>query len=261
MARDRADGIDAGRRRRPDRRDDRQRPNAASCVLVQGGGERIRSHAEFRVGLDAAQRVVAEAEQDDGLVDRRVRVLGAVDPELRQIEASRQAARPHVGGRQLTRRGEGVEGRDGGGVVDDAGEFVGQAKQLPQPRERHFLELGGRRGGAPQHGLHVERGRQELGEHAGPAAGDGEVREEAGMVPVRDAGEDDLARSPRRCLRMIPPARAAMAGGRCGCRRAAPARAPENVRAPRSSPRSSRRSDGPRGGSPPDPCRRGRQGA
>ena len=47
---------------------------------------------------------------------------------------------------------------------------VGQAEQLPQPVERHLLELLQRRRGAPEDADLVERGDQQLGEDARLAA-------------------------------------------------------------------------------------------
>ena len=91
---------------------------------------------------------------------------------------------------RLACRHKRVHRGDGCGVVDDTFECVRQADQLPQPAERHGFELGRRRRGPPQHRLLIERRRKELGEDAGRAGGDCEIREEAGMVPVRQAGHE-----------------------------------------------------------------------
>ena len=55
---------------------------------------------------------------------------------------------------------------------------------VAQPPERDLLELGGRGRRAPQHRLLVERGGQKLREDARLARGNGEVAEEARVVPV-----------------------------------------------------------------------------
>ena len=75
--------------------------------------------------------------------------------------------------------------------LPDSFEGIRQADQLTQPLQRHLFELGRSRGRSPEHRLLVERGRQELREHAGTAPGDGEIRKETGMIPVSDAGQDD----------------------------------------------------------------------
>ena len=98
--------------------------------------------------------------------------------------------RAHAGDADFARRDERVHGRDRRRVVDHAFESVGQADQLAEPAERDRLELGGGRRRAPQHRLLVERGRQKFGEDAGRARRDGEVREEARMVPVGEAGHE-----------------------------------------------------------------------
>src|SRR4029079_12133888 len=120
-----------------------------------------------------------------------VRVLAAVDADAADVIACGKPGAADVRHRRFSRGGEGVQCGDRRRVVDDAVEGVGQADQPLQPAQRDLLELGCRRRRAPQHRLLVERRREKLAEDAGGAAGDGEVGEEAGMVPVRDAGKDD----------------------------------------------------------------------
>ena len=117
-----------------------------------------------------------------------------------------------------------------------------------QPSDDLF-ELGRRRRRPPQHRLLVERGRQELGEHARRAAGDREVGEEARMVPVREAGHEhalEVGEDARRTARPLP-ARWRAAPRRC--RRARRARGPDSARGARGSRRSSRRARGRAAGS------------
>src|SRR4029450_13118586 len=73
----------------------------------------------------------------------------------------------------------------GGTVVHDALTCAEKTEETAQPRQRDLLELGSRGRGAPQHCLLIERCRQKLREDAGRARRGGEVREEPGMVPVR----------------------------------------------------------------------------
>ena len=119
-----------------------------------------------------------------------MRLIGAVHRDGGHVAASGEPFRAHVRDRRLARRHERMHRRDRRRVVDDAFECPGQPDQLAQPAERHLFELG--RGGrrAPQHRLLIERGGQEIGEHAGSAAGDREVRHEARMIPVREAGHE-----------------------------------------------------------------------
>ena len=88
---------------------------------------------------------------------------------------------PHLAG-----RGQRVEGGNGGRVVDGSREGGRQPHEAAQPVQGHLLQLGGRRGGPPHHRVDVERRREELPEDAGPGSGNGEVGEEARVVPVRD---------------------------------------------------------------------------
>ena len=181
--------VDAGDRGRAHRRHHRQRGDAVSPVLVDRRRERGGAQAEPVVGVDAPEPALSQSQRHHRLVDRRVGMLGAVDPQPREVRAAREAALADLGHR-LPGRGEGVQGRDGGGVVDDPLERVRQPEQAPEPAQGHLFELGHRRGGAPQHPLSIERRAQELGEHAGAAGADREVREEPGMVPVGQAGDD-----------------------------------------------------------------------
>ena len=164
-------------------------PAARSARIALGEPRRL--HPEFGVRGNPRQRVVSETEQDDRLVDRRVRVLAAVDANAAQPVASGEPGPAHVRHRRLARRGQRVQRRDRGRVVDDAVERVGKPDQPPQPAERDLFQLGRRRRRPPQHRLLVECRRQELGQHTWLARADGEVGEETGMVPVRQAGNED----------------------------------------------------------------------
>ena len=159
----------------------------SSAIAARNASGRMR---KLLVRRDPAQGALAQAEGHHRLVVRRVRLLGRVDAIRRQA-AAREAQRADVRHGRLPRRRQRVQGGDGGGVVDHAFELGRQPEQLPQPAERHLFQLGRRRRRAPEHGLHVQGARQQLRQHAGRAAGDGEVGEEAGMVPVRDAGQED----------------------------------------------------------------------
>ena len=181
--------VDAGDGGRPHRGHHRQGGDAVAPVVGDRRGEGVGAQSEPPVGGDAPQPGLPQPQRHHRLVDRRVGVLGAVDAQGGHIGAPREAALADPG-HGLPGGGEGVQGRDGGGVVDDPFEGVRQSEQAPQPAQGHRFQLGHRRRGAPQHALGVERGAQELGEHAGAAGADGEVGEEPGMVPVGQAGDD-----------------------------------------------------------------------
>ena len=118
-------------------------------------------------------------------------MLRTVHAQRGQVRSAGQSLLPDPRRRLLPGGGERVHRGDRGGVVDHPLEAVGQPDQTPQPGQGDLLELGHCRRGAPQHPLRVERRAQELGQDAGAAAADGEVGEEAGVVPVGQAGDDD----------------------------------------------------------------------
>ena len=69
---------------------------------------------------------------------------------------------------------------------------VGQGEQVGQPVEHVRLEFGGGGGGGPQHALHPEAGGEQVTEDRRPAGVGREVGEERRVLPVRDAGQDQL---------------------------------------------------------------------
>ena len=140
--------------------------------------ERSSTSARMRNSASDGDLAHLEPEQPARLVDRRVRVLGAVDdvPAL---------------GRDVARGRERGERRGGRAVLDVAVPGRRQAEQVGEPGERDLLELGRGRRRAPEHRVLVERRDQELGEDARLGRGDAEVREEARVVPVRDARQQD----------------------------------------------------------------------
>ena len=142
------------------------------------------------------------------LVHRRVGMLGAVDAEPRQIGAAGQPLRAHLGHRRLARRRERVHRRDRRRVVDDArtrraGRASGAASRARplrarSPRATSATTSPSRRAPPTSNSARMP----------GRADEDREVAEEAGMIPVRDAGHDHRTRSRRRSRRTVRPARA-----------------------------------------------------
>ena len=118
-------------------------------------------------------------------------VFPAIDADTFDVGPPGEAGGPHVRHRRLASRREGMQRRDGRRVVDDAFESVGQRNEPAQPAQRDLFQFRRRGGRAPQHRLLVQSRGEELREDARRAARDREVGEEAGMIPVGDAGQDD----------------------------------------------------------------------
>ena len=112
----------------------------------------------------------------------------------RRRGTSARPARPqraHLRHGRLARRGDGMEAGDGSRVVDDAFERVRQADEAAQPAHHHRLQFGGGWRRAPEHGLLVQCGGDEVGEDSGGAGRNREVRHESRVVPVRHARHQD----------------------------------------------------------------------
>ena len=116
-------------------------------------------------------------------------MLRGVDDERRGLGLEPAAVLAEAGG-ALAGAEEGHQGGGAGGVLDHAGEAVGQPDQLAEPLHRHLLQLGGGGAGLPAHALRAEAGGDQVGQHRGQVAVGGEVGEEPRVVPVGDAGED-----------------------------------------------------------------------
>ena len=159
-------GSTEAARGRPDRRHDR----AGVAELEQVGPQ-----AEALVGRNRAH---LELEDSRRLGRGRVRVLGADDDP--------------PAGRRLARGDERGQRPDRGGVLDVPVELRRQAEQLPQPVQRHLLELLQHRRGAPEDADLVEGGDQQLGEDARLGARGREVGEVARALPVGDARHEHV---------------------------------------------------------------------
>ena len=181
----------AGVRRRP-----RRRPpsGAARCR----GPHRQRR----RVDLDARARRACRAGDPGRLLDRGV----GLGRRCRRVY--RPAATPSRRGAR--RRWPGAARRAGRPAsapeaeswitpppVPVGAERGRQVEQLGQPVQHRGLELGGGRAGRPEHALHAEAGADQVAQHDGPGGVGREVAEEAGVLPVRDAGQDTRSRSAR----------------------------------------------------------------
>ena len=116
------------------------------------------------------------------------------------------------------RAGERRQGGGRGGVLDVPVEPVGEAEKLAQPVDRDLLELG-RRGRGRQSIAFTFSAAVRNSARIGLAAGDGEVGEEARVVPVGDPGRRISSRSRRTAANG-----SACSGGAVGNRLICPAR-------------------------------------
>jgi hypothetical protein len=83
------------------------------CPIFDNGRvERFWLHAELAVGLDPTERLVPETQQNDGLVDRRMRVVRTVDAKTRHVGPSGQPLRSHIRHRHFARGSKSMERRD-----------------------------------------------------------------------------------------------------------------------------------------------------
>ena len=164
---DRGHGVDGRRRGRADGRDDR---------AGAGRGRAGRAAARTR-RRPATVRTSSSSSRAAFVVDE------CVCSEQTTTRRSGAAARAAASA---------VIRPDDARVLDVAVERLGQAEQLPQPVERHLLELLQRRRGAPEDADLVEPGDQQLGQDPGLGAGRREVGEVARALPVRDPRHQDL---------------------------------------------------------------------
>ena len=94
---------------------------------------------------------------------------------------------PRFRKRLRTSGGERVQGVVRSRVVDESNEAFRQAEELPEPVRRQAFQLGrsGRR--PPDHRVRVDRRGQQFGENGRGGSRICEVRQEARMIPVREA--------------------------------------------------------------------------
>ena len=193
----RAEGGDAGHRverrgrGRADRGDHGAGPAAGRQVLVDRALQQVQPERVLVVGLDEAQVLGAEAGEERRLGHRAVRLVARVDDERRVLglQAAAVLARsPRCArGRRAARMNVEVLAVSSITPVN----VSGRPTICAQPLHDDVLDLGRGRAGLPAHALRAEPGRDEVGEHRREVAVAGEVVQEAGVVPVRDARHDD----------------------------------------------------------------------
>ena len=101
-----ADGVDRGRRGRPDGRHDRDRPVSGRAIRGDRGGQGVGPHLVVVVDRDPDERRPAQAERHAGLLDRAVGLGRGVDAQRRDVRSPGQAQRRGVDAGRLARAGE-----------------------------------------------------------------------------------------------------------------------------------------------------------
>ena len=115
-----SDWVDRCRRRRPDRRDDRDRQAARRPIGLDRRLERLGAELEPLVDRDPHQRRTAEPERHARLLDRAVGLGRGVDPEGRHVPPCRKALGRGIDSGCLTCRGKRDERRRRGGIRQQA---------------------------------------------------------------------------------------------------------------------------------------------
>jgi hypothetical protein len=80
--------------------------------------------------------------------------------------------------------------RPGGAVAATVPEVLRQPARFDQPVQHVLFQLGDRWGSGPQHALHAQPGRDQLGQHRRRRSVGREVPEEAGRLPVGERRND-----------------------------------------------------------------------
>ncbi|MNE62835.1 hypothetical protein D3C80_1581440 [compost metagenome] len=84
------------------------------------------------------------------------------------------------------------QGTGRGGVLDHPAPLIRQADHLPQPVDGGFFQFAQRRAGLPRQAEYAKAGAEEIAEHRRQGAVGGEVTEKIRMLPVGQAGHDQL---------------------------------------------------------------------
>ena len=163
---DRGHGVDRGRRGGADRRHDRGRVGeVAQVVRACGTRSRTRPCAPRGRASGRPCRPTSARARSTTTTSRPVASRAAISAASVEVEAlsSMWPCQP-----------------------------PGSPSRSADPVEHDALELGGGRRGAPQDRHRVERRRQQLGQDRRLRGAGGEVGEVARMLPVGDAGQQDL---------------------------------------------------------------------
>ena len=135
-----------------------------------------------------ADVIETDAGGQSAAVDGGMRVLGSIEDQRGMF-----AGAVRVWNGELARGQDRVQAAGGSGVVDDPEKIVREPEPLAKPAEGDLFQFRRRGRRLPQHVIDVQRGRQHFAQDAGTGGGDREVGEKARVVPVGDAGDDQVA--------------------------------------------------------------------
>ena len=174
-----------------------QTKNGTSPADAVGGdrlGQRIRAHRERLVVGHQPQPVGADPGDAQSLLDARVGLFRRVADQAARVAVGVDGARRGPPPRRADRDEDRLARRP----LDHAapagarrGERLGKAEQLHHPVEHQRLQLGARGRRHPAHPLHAQAGREQLTEDRRIGRVRREVGEEARVLPVDDARDDD----------------------------------------------------------------------
>ena len=180
-------GIDGGRAGGADAGYKRTGPQSGFHVLGDGRLQEIQAERVALIGANEPQVLPAEAGQQGCLLDTAVALVRGVDHEGRLAGLEALAVLAEAGG-PLAGAEERRESGGAGGVVDHSCPRLAQARHLAEPVHDHLLHLGCGGARLPAHALHAEARGHDVRQDRGVARIAWEVGEEAGVVPMRDAG-------------------------------------------------------------------------
>ena len=135
--------------------------------------------------------VAAEPRQEGGFLDRTVTLARGVDDEGPGLGLQAAPGEAVVGG-PLAGAQQGRHGGGGGGVLDHAAPGVGEAHQLPHPIDDHFFQFRQRGARLPRQAQDAQAGAEVVAQNTGKGGVGRKVSEEAGVLPVREARQEDL---------------------------------------------------------------------
>ena len=131
------DRIDRRRRSSSNGGNHREWDVTSPQIALHSAAQRLYIQPQLGVGGNFSERIESKTKRHHRLVDARVRFLGAIHHDFRQVGASRQTFFPDAQLRmQLTRCREGIERIGRGSVGDHAEKTVWQPDHLTQPVER-----------------------------------------------------------------------------------------------------------------------------
>ncbi len=164
---------------------------AGGQVLLDRRLQCFRAQGMAFVGRDQADVVAAETGQQCGLVHRAVGMGADIDDQRPGLGLQAAAYQCVVAG-AFPRADQRHQCAGGCGVLDHPAPLARQAQQLTQPVEGDFLQLAQGRAGLPRQAQHAQASAEEVTEDRRQGAVGGEIAVEVRMLPMGQAGHDQL---------------------------------------------------------------------